>query len=198
MADLWSDYTDSLINEIDDGLGTKYKMSVRRFLTDPRKYANQEGISITVNNMHEDVDNMIDEILKDYTDEQKVLTDNAMKADSMTKQLSQTLVLQAKQNKLALVTPVLIERDETLDERIYINSVDNGTLALVERLVNTSTFVADLGYMYKTYKIGSWLFGGREKNYILTVYVPPSEVLDIENSKTELDEMFNDAKALLG
>ena len=197
MADLWSDYTDGMISDIDDELGTKYKMSVRRFLSDPGKYAKQEGISITMGNMQEDVDGIIDEQLKDYAAEQKSLMDDAAKADSITTQITQTLNLKAKQNKLPLIRPVMVERDETHDEVVYINSVESGTLMLIDKLTDNADFVADFTYPYKNYKIGNWLFCG-EKNYTLRVYLQPSEVLYIENGKNEIDALFNNAKAALG
>ena len=197
MADLWSDYTDALINDIDDELGAKYKMSVRRFLSDPGKYAKQEGISITVSNMQEDVDNFIDQRLKELAAEQKSLMDDAARADSITSQIAQTLSLKAKQTKLPLIRPVAVERDETHDEVVYISSVDSGTLVLIDKLTENADFVADFTYQYKNYKIGNWLFCGK-KTYAIRTYLPPNEVLYIENGKNEIDTLFNDAKALLG
>ena len=61
MADLWSDYTDMLIAAIDKQLGSKYKFSLQALLTDPTKYAAQQNMQITIENMKEDVDKYLDE-----------------------------------------------------------------------------------------------------------------------------------------
>ena len=43
MADLWSDYTDFVIDNIDKSIGKKYKMSLRDLLTDPEKDTERYG-----------------------------------------------------------------------------------------------------------------------------------------------------------
>ncbi len=189
MANPWSDYTDEIISEVDDELGTKYKMSVRRLLAEPTKFMKIDGIGVTVRNMHEDVTNYVDDMLEDMADEQKKFENDVAKAVGITQQLSQNIMMQAKQNKIPFITPAAMERNEAAEEIIYIDNVDSNVLALAESFVKNANLIADFSYNYKDDKIGSWLFDG-EKNYMLRVYLPPSQILYLETSKEELENLF--------
>lgn len=192
MAELWSDYTDMLITGMDKRVGSKYKLSLRSLLADPTKYATQQNIQITMGNMREDVDKYIDERVKALADEQKDLDDAASKADSITRQLGQSITSQARQNNVPVIKPVTIDRDMAREERVYIDTVDNGVISLVQKLVLSSMLIADLSARYKDYNIGSWLFSGN-KNYMLSVYMPNSTLLALETSRAELDNLLTSA-----
>jgi hypothetical protein len=116
-------------------------------------------------------------------------SDQTSKADSITKQLSQNITSQARQNNTPVIRPVTMERDATREERLYIDAFDNSVISLVQRLVASSMLVADLGAAYKEYKIGSWLFSGN-KNYLLSVYMPDNTLLSLETSRAELDNLL--------
>lgn len=192
MAELWSDYTDMLINGIDKQVGSKYKFSLRALLTDPTKYAAQQNVQMAIDNMKEDVDNYIDGRVKALADEQRSLDDAASKADSITGQLGRSISLQAKQNNVPMIKPVTVDRDTAREETIYIDAVDNGVASLVQKLVSSSMLVADLSVSYKNYTVGSWLFSG-SKNYVLSVYMPDSTLLALEASRSEINNLLTSA-----
>ena len=192
MAELWSDYTDLLITEIDKGIGTKYKFSLKALLSDPTKYMTQPNIQIAISNMKEDVDNYFNGKIKALAEEQKNLDDAASKADSITGQLSRNIVSQARQANVPVIKPVAIERDMARDMNIYINTVDNDIMSLIQKLVLSSVLVADLSTSYNNYKIGSWLFGGN-RNYRLNVYMPDSPLLMLDASRAELNNLLMSA-----
>ena len=196
MAELWSDYTDMLITGIEKQAGTKFRLSLRSLLEDPTRYAAQQNIQITIDNMREEADKYIDEKIDALTEEQKNLDDAASRADSTTKQLGQNIISQARQNNIPVVKPVTIERDATKEERLTIDTFDNSIMSLVQKLVASSTLVADLGGSYKKYSIGSWLFSG-SKNYLLSVYMPDSTLLLLETSRAELDNMLASASSFI-
>ncbi len=196
MADLWSDYSDALIADIDAKLGSKYKMSISDLLTDPSKYAGNDNIQTTIKNMRSDVDFYIDDRLAKMADERKLLEDSVFKANSITTQLAQNISMQAKQYKVPVIKPVMIDRDDTDDVVIYVDAVDAPLLALVDKLSSSAMFIADYTYSYKQSKIGSWMFSGTV-NRILSVFLRPSDVLSLENSKAELDGIFDSAAAFI-
>jgi hypothetical protein len=196
MADLWSDYSDALIADIDAKLGSKYKMSISDLLTDPSKYAGNDNIQTTIKNMRSDVDFYIDDRLAKMADERKLLEDSVFKANSITTQLAQNISMQAKQYKVPVIKPVMIDRDDTDDVVIYVDAVDAPLLALVDKLSSSAMFIADYTYSYKQSKIGSWMFSGTG-NRILSVFLRPSDVLSLENSKAELDGIFDSAAAFI-
>ena len=196
MAEMWSDYTDVVITNIDRNIGNKYKLSVREFLSNPLKYATRQNISATATSMQKDADDFLDTLLDGLKEEKKMLTDSAAKADSITAQLTQNISMQAKQNKVPIVKPVLIERDQVRDEIIYVDAVDAALLSLIERFVSSSKYIADYTGTYEDYRIGEWTFAG-DKNYVLRVYLPRTETALIENSKGEIDTLFDAAAGVI-
>src|SRR5271157_1007286 len=138
MADLWSDYSDGIIKNLDKLVSLKYKLTLRSLLTDPSKYASQPNIVMTIDNLKEEVNTYIEGRVKKMAPEKKAFEDAAARADSLTTQLSQSISSQAKQSKVPVIRPLAVERDTTKEERIYLDTVDAGVSALVEKLVSGS------------------------------------------------------------
>lgn len=191
MAELWSDYADEIISSVDSAMSAKYgKVSIRKFLTNPGKYAGSPDMASNAQNMKNDVNAYLDTMLGELSSESKTLSDNLIKAESITTQLSQNISMQAKQNRLPLIKPITLDRDTTTDEIIYIDNVDSGVIALVEKLAAESVYIADSTTVYKDHKLGTWVFGG-SKTYVVRAYLPQSEVILVENAKDELNYLFD-------
>lgn len=191
MAQLWSDYTDAMISDIDSAIGNKYgKLNLRKFLSDPTKFAAQPNISSDVQKMRDDTDTYFDTILGGLADRRKSLDDSLLKAEALTGQLSGNISMQAKQNRLPLVRPVSIDRDTSRDDIIYVESADSGVMALIEKLASSATYIADNTGTFNDRKIGEWIFGG-DKSYVIRVYVPDNELVLVENSRNELNSLFD-------
>jgi hypothetical protein len=197
MAEQWSDYSDTVISEIDGRIGKKYKTTVRALLKNPDKYIGQEGISVLASNMREDANHVIDALMEEVKEQRVELNNAIAKAEAVTSQLNQNISMQTKQYKTPFITPIMINRDDANDESIYIDTVDQGILALVERLVMTSSYIADYSYSYKEHKIGSWLFSG-QKMYLLSAYVPPNDAYLLDESRDEINGLFDIADAIVG
>ena len=86
MADLWSDYTDALLKDIDKSIGEKYDVQIRELLGNLPKYTAKQNIGITISNMKEDANNYIDNALKDMPSETRALDDNMSRVSSITAQ----------------------------------------------------------------------------------------------------------------
>ncbi len=197
MAELWSDYTDSLISDIDTQLGSKYgKMNLRRFLGNPGKFAEQPNIGADFQNLRKDTDAYIDALFADLGTERQEFEDSLLKADTMTAQLGNSISMQAKQLKIPFIKPALMERDDSIDEKIYIDTVNTDVFSLIEKLATNSVYIADNTEIYRERKIGDWLFGGR-KNYVLRVYVPQNQAMILSNSRDEINGLFDIASALI-
>jgi hypothetical protein len=196
MADLWSDYSDGVMKNIDRQISTKYKLTLRSLLTDPSKYVSQQNIQITIDNLKEEVQNYADGKAKDMVAEKKAFEDATMHSDALTSQLGQSIAMQAKQNKVPMIKPVAVDRDTTKEERIYVDSVDSGVSALVEKLVSSSVLIADFSAAYGKYKVGEWLFSG-SKNYVLAVYLPANSYLLLQSSRDELIGLLDAASGFI-
>lgn len=197
MADLWSDYTDVLINQIDKSLGDKYKMSINDLLTNAAKYVAAPNIALTISNMREDANKYIDSVLNEMPTVVKALEDNISRANAITGQLSQNISMQTKQHNVPLIKPQTITRDTTKDEVIEINFIDDQLMKLAEKFVEGANLVADFGYSYKNYNIGSWLFDRDGKNYLLNVYLPPNDAFNLELGRQELNDLLDAAAAFV-
>ncbi len=193
MADLWSDYTDALLKDIDKSIGEKYDVQIRELLGNLPKYTAKQNIGITISNMKEDANNYIDNALKDMPNETRALDDSMSRVSAITAQLSQNISMQTRQHNVPFIRPLDIIRSTGSDEEIQINTVDDQLMRLVEKMVESSNMVADFSYTFKDYKIGSWLFDRNQKNYILTVFVPQNDALDLENGRQELNDLFDSA-----
>lgn len=189
MAELWTDYTDSLIDRIDGKLKDKYKFSLRDFLSTPDKYSKNPNIEMTLSNMKEDIDKYIDDMITSMPQDSKALQTNITKCNSVTIAVAQTISNVTKQNKIPFIKPVTVDRDFARDETIYIDNADQSMMALINKLAEDSKFVCDFSTSYKDYTLGEWFFSGT-KNYTVTIYLEPNEVLSLETSKEELDSIM--------
>ncbi len=196
MAEHWSDYTDFVLTSIDKKISTKYKISLKKLLSGPSKFSSQPNIQATIKNLAEEVNSFIDTAIASMPDAKKALADSVLKADAVTRQLSQNISMQAKQHKVPVVTPVSIIRDETKEEIISVNDSTPDVLALVEKLAASSMLVADFSYAYQNASIGSWLFSGH-KNYILEVFVPDNDVAMLEASRIEITDLLAAAGVMI-
>ena len=196
MADLWSDYTDFVIDNIDKSIGKKYKMSLRDLLTDPESFSSDPNIQNTIKSMADDVNAYIDQALSKMSAQKQELDDNLTKADSVTKQLAQSISMQAKQNRVPFIVPVSIDRDDTKEEVISVDSAGSDVLALIEKLAASSTLIADFTTQYDNSLIGNWFFSG-PKNYTINVYLPDSDIISMQDSRDELLGLPDAASALI-
>ena len=196
MADLWSDYTDFVIDNIDKSIGKKYKMSLRDLLTDPESFSSDPNIQNTIKSMADDVNAYMDQALSKMSAQKQELDDNLTKADSVTKQLAQSISMQAKQNRVPFIVPVSIDRDDTKEEVISVDSAGSDVLALIEKIAASSTMIADFTTQYDNSLIGNWFFSG-PKNYTINVYLPDSDVISMQDSRDELLGLLDAASAMI-
>ena len=191
MAELWSDYANGVISDIDADLGNKFgKLNLRKLLSDPTKFAAQPNVVSDAQKIKTATQDYFDDILDNLSDDKKRLDVDLAKADSVTSQLAGNISMQAKQNKLPIIKPALIERDLSRDVIIYIDSVDSGVTSLVEKLAANSMYVADNTVAYKGRKIGAWVFGGR-KTHVLRVFLPQNQVVMLEGARDEINGLFD-------
>ena len=196
MADLWSDYTDFVIDNIDKSIGKKYKMSLRDLLTDPESFSSDPNIQNTIKSMADDVNVYMDQALSKMSAQKQELDDNLTRADSVTKQLAQSISMQAKQNRVPFIVPVSIDRDDTKEEVISVDSAGSDVLALIEKIAASSTMIADFTTQYDNSLIGNWFFSG-PKNYTINVYLPDSDVISMQDSRDELLGLLDAASAMI-
>ncbi len=193
MAEFWSDYTDSLISDIDEELGSKYgKMNLRKFLTNPAKFAGQPNFSADSQNLRKDTESYIDAMFEGLGKEKQDFEDSLLKADTMTAQLSNNISMQARQLKIPIIKPAMVERDDSTDEKFYVDTVNTDVFALIEKLVSNAIYIADNTYTYMDRKVGDWLFGG-SRNYVLRVYVPQNQAMLLTDAREEINGIFDAA-----
>ncbi|MCL4379703.1 MAG: hypothetical protein M1160_03770 [Candidatus Marsarchaeota archaeon] len=197
MADLWSDYTDALIKEIDRGIGDKYKIGIADLLSNVQKYASRQNIQTVVGNMREDVNRYIDDALKGMPEQVKAMEESLAKANEITRQLAQNISMQTRQHNVPLIKPFNVARNTANEETIEVDRVDDQVLRLAERLTDGAIMVADFTTDYKNTTIGSWLFGREGKNYVLMVRIEPNDAINMELSRQELNDLFDAASASL-
>jgi hypothetical protein len=165
-------------------------VSARDILTKPAFYVSKSNIETTFSNIREDVENYIEELAKGMEDDKKDMEKDGLKCDAVTKQLSQNISMQAKQNNIPIIKPVSIDRNTDGEEVVYINNVDNGIIALIAKLSTSTSFIADFSTVYKTYNLGQWLFDG-QKNYVINVAMEPNAYMDLDSAKEEINVIMD-------
>ncbi len=196
MAELWSDYTDGILKNLDKQVSMKYKLTLRSLLTDPAKYASQPNMHMTIENLKEEVHNYVEGRVKEMGAEKKAFEDALMRADAVTSQLGQSIVIQARQNNVPIIKPVTLDRDTDDDERIYIDSVDNNIIALLNKLVMSAMLIVDSTTTFGNYKVGEWLFSGH-RHYVLVAYLPSNSYVLLQQSQDELINLLNTASSFI-
>ncbi len=191
MADDWSTQTDILISVMEPTIQSKFGISLRDLLNDPGKYAGTEGLDTKVSNIKEEIGNYVSSTIDSMPDDKRSFEDDAIKCDSMTKQLNQNISLQTKQNNVPLIKPDSMDRNVNDDQVVYINAVDNSVLSLVQKLAATSIFVADFSKSYRNYNIGEWFFSG-QKNYVIRVNLQPSALITLDSARDELSGLLDE------
>ena len=191
MENAWSDYTDAIITNMEGMVKSKYGIQLRDLLTDPSQ-VKQKDSADSIPKIKEDVDAYMDELADAMAPERKRVEDGMEKASAITAQLVQNISMQSKQYKVPVIKPVVLDRKDEDDIKIYIDNVDQGSLAVIEKLASWSTIIFDQSYKYKDYNIGSWLFSG-DKVYSVTVYTPTSEYISLEYTREELDTLLDSA-----
>ncbi|MCL4411549.1 hypothetical protein M1329_01270 [Candidatus Marsarchaeota archaeon] len=191
MPDNWSEPAGILIDSVEPTVKQKYNMSLRGLLASPGRYSGTANLNTTIDNIREDIDNYVSETIDSMPEERKSFESDALKCDSITKQLGQNISLQAKQNSVPMIKPDAMDRDETRDEVFYISSVDNSVLSLVQKLVAASTVVADFSRTYRNYNIGEWLFSTNAKNYVIRVNLQPNAIVTIDAARDEVNGLLD-------
>ncbi len=192
MAELISDYTQSLLKDMDKEAGDRFAIPISDAINNLDKYASRPDIGVTISNMKEYANKYIDNALGSIPKEARDMEDDLSRADSMTRQFAQNLSMQAKQHGVPIIKPYNVTRDTAREEIIELDSVDDQTMKLVERLVMKSDLVADFSYSFKDKTIGSWLFSGA-KNYLVNVHLSQSDALNLELAREELNGIFDAA-----
>ncbi len=181
----WSDSTDMFIDRIDQQLGSKYGVSLRRLLTNPAVIGEEENKKDIIEGFKKDVSSFFEGLLTSLDSERKDFEAQLEKTTEEYNKISGLLKEKSAALKIPYVNPLLIERDETNDETIIISAYNDSIGELFDKILEKSNFIADLSTDYHEYKIGSWLFSG-QKNYVLTINQPSSVVLSVENSRDEI------------
>lgn len=186
----WSEEANTVIEDLSQDIDDKYGIKLKDLLMNPAFYVSKSGIDVTFSNIREEVEGYINNMLEQLGDEKKEMEKDGLKCDAVTKQLSQNISMQAKQNNIPIVKPSDMDRNTDFEETIYINNVDNGTIALVAKLAGSASFIVDLSTTYKTYNLGKWLFDG-QKNYVVNVAMEPNVYMDFDNVKEEIKALMD-------
>ncbi|MDE1854892.1 MAG: hypothetical protein KGH57_01040 [Candidatus Micrarchaeota archaeon] len=190
----WDEQTDSFISDLEDTISKAYSVSLRGLLTDPTKYLSKENFSTTLQGIRSQINSYFDALLENMKEEQAKLASEMESATAQYKAIDSVINSKAAVARVPYIKPLLVSRTASREESIVIESYDESLEAFIGKLVNVSTYVADMSADYKQYKLGSWIFSGA-KNHVLTVNPPTSPVLVIENSKGIIDDMLDNIES---
>jgi spore coat protein CotF len=196
MAEILSNYTQSLVKDMDKEASTRFSLSISDMINNLDKYETRPNIKVTISNMKEYANKYIDNALNSISKEARNMDDDLSRIDSMTRQLTQNLSMQAKQHGIPIIKPFNVARDTSKEETIEIDSVNDQIIKLMERLAVKSDLIADFSYTFKDRMIGSWLFSGA-KNYAVNIHVPQNEAMNLELAREELNGVLDAASSYL-
>lgn len=177
----WDSQTDSFISDLNSVLSKKYGVNFRAMLLNPGAYSGKKDAQAAVDKMRGDVDSYFSQLLGGMKEEQERLGDALEKATSQYKQVDSMISSKSSVLRIPYVKPLFVNRNPDNEETIVIDQYDSGLDAFIGKLVSVSNYVANVSAAYKQYYLGSWIFSGATKNYMLTLNPPISPVLAVEN-----------------
>ncbi len=191
----FSPYAEAAIEKLESEILQKYKMSLRDILTNPREYSDKPGITDSVTKMKKDVDDYFNSMKAEYAQEEASLNSELKRLDEIYKQIDLKIKDKSKELGIPYINPITIVRNAENEETIIIYENDDSVQQLIEKLVPTSVYVADISTEYKDYSIGFWLFSG-PKTRVLSINPPVSPLIDIEAGHDELISGLDSVTAL--
>jgi hypothetical protein len=195
MAKMFNADTEQLLKRITPAIKSKYDLNINELVANPQKFAGDASIPDKIDGIKADVSTSIDGIIASMGDAEKELDGEMSKADSISKKLIQQVSIHSKQNNIPVITPYLAERDDKINENIYIDNADDPVLTLIERLVSNSIFILSSTTSYKDYQIAEFTFVTNSKDYTIRININLNTVFDLEYSRTEILDALDAAKS---
>lgn len=187
----WDDETDMFVSDLADKISDKYSINLRSLLMSPDKYLDRKGMADTAKQIRDEIDSYFSDLMKGMEGETQKLQTELESATSQYKQVDSVISGKAAVARIPYVRPMFVSRDTAKEELVVVEKYEESFDALIGRLVNISSYVADISSPYKDFKIGSWLFSGA-KNYVFSINPPVSPVLAMENSKDIIESILDD------
>lgn len=194
MAKMFNEDTESLLKKITPAIKSKYNININDLFSDPKSFADDPSILDKIENIKADVSTTIDGIIASMGEAEKELENEMSKADSISKKIAQHISIHSKQNNIPVITPYLAERDDKINENIYIDNADDPILAFLERLISDSIFILSSTTAYKDYRISEFTFVTNSKDYTVRVNINLNPVFDLEYSRAEIFDALDAAK----
>ncbi len=182
----WNEDTDKMISDLESKILEKYSLSLRSLLLKPEEYADNEGIKGKIEPIKADVNDYMSQLLAALSAEQETFKKDLDHANVQYQKINDSISEKSKMSNVPYITPLAINRNMDYDETIIIDEHNVNIDLLIERLMRTSNYVADISAAYKAYKIGAWIFSGN-KVYSLAVNPPESPVLAVETASAEIN-----------
>ena len=188
----WDDSTDVFVRDMESEINDKYKVSLRELLSDPRKYQDLVGVSDIVEKIRGDVESYFTDLLSGLQTEEEEFTKQLEGIDALHTQIGQAISSKAGIGRVPFVKPASLDAGDQPVETIYLDNYDGQADMLVTKLINSSSYILDLSTSYRKYAIGNWFFSG-SKNCLLSVQMPDSRILMVENSRDTIMAALDDA-----
>ncbi len=186
----WDEDTDGFISDLDDIVSKKYGMTLRSLLLNSAKYTGRLDAGATIDGAKEEVRTYFDSLLEGLKDEQAKLHSELEIANSQYISVDSAVTDKAAAARIPYIKPMYVSRQRESEEVVFIERYDESLEPFVGKLVAASNYVADVSAVYKTYRLGSWLFSGA-KNHVLTINPPTSPILMIESSRDTVNDMLD-------
>ena len=186
----WDEDTDGFISDLDDIVSKKYGMTLRSLLLNSAKYTGRLDAGATIDGAKEEVRAYFDSLLEGLKDEQAKLHSELEIANSQYISVDSVVTDKAAAARIPYIKPMYVSRQRESEEVVFIERYDESLEPFVGKLVAASNYVADVSAVYKTYRLGSWLFSGA-KNHVLTINPPTSPILTIESSRDTVNDMLD-------
>ncbi len=188
----WDDSTDVFVRDMESDINDKYKVSLRELLSDPRKYQDLVGVSDIVEKIRGDVEAYFEDLLGGLQAEEEEFTKQLESADALHTQAGQAISSKSGIGRIPFVKPAAFDVGDQPVETVYVDNYDGQTDMLVTKLINGANYILDLSTSYRKYAIGNWFFSG-SKNCLLSVQMPDSRILTVENSRDTIMAALDNA-----
>lgn len=185
----WSDQTELFINEIDDTL-SKSNLSLRDLMLNPDKYANNKDTSSQIKSMKSAIDTYFDNLEESMADEKETFEKDLATKDELYNRIDEVISSKSALARVPYIKPSFLDIDNDRAEQIMVDEYNGSVDALLVKLINASTYAANISGSYNKHMLGSWVFSGN-KTYVVTITPPSSPIMVMEDSRAEINNLVS-------
>lgn len=185
-------FTEGMLKKLEGDVKKRFGVSLSDVIEDPSAYLGEKGFAVKLSKITDYIDSETSRMIEQSRASGKSFHEGAAKADELTRKVGAYISSHARQSNVPFVRPADVELSLFGQSKFYLSQMDDSTSKFLEKLVESSSFVADMTKDYDSLRLGAWLFGG-DKETIVAVHSPANGLLLLRAGRAEIMQRLKEA-----